>query len=370
MVNDWLYELNDNINLFFENLSKGSQPYSFLPSIGGVTSSGSKLSLGFSCYALKTYFMTGLWDNLKQNEKNEWANFINSFQNDNLSFPPNSFLDTGYIEGFKNEQYKKILKNTAKIVSTKIGYRKFESINNQLRTFVRAETKQAISSLIQVGSFNKFPYLDFPSDNISINEFLYNLDWNRPWSAGAQYSGICLFTKSQIDKNHHLIENLSNFSNQIVKKDTGGYYINNTPNKNELINGAMKMISGFDWIEQKIHFPEKLIDLCLDTSPSSEGCDLVDIVYVLYMCTKQTNYKKREIINYYKEIISLIKLHYYKEFYGFSYYKNKSQTHYYGVKITKGKDTPDLHGTTLLIWALSMIIEVNEINLSWNTLKP
>ena len=115
----------------------------------------------------------------------------------------------------------------------------------------------------------------------------------------------------------------------------------------------------------------KLIDYCLGTNPSSEGCDLVDVVYVLYMCQKQTNYRKSEIVTYLKDLISIIYLHFFPNLYGFSYFLNKSQTHYYGVKISKGLNTPDIHGTTLLVWALSMILEIIEFEtFKWNPLKP
>lgn len=367
---NWLYKLDDNIHILFDNLRSADNKYHYLPATGGVSKEGKKILLGFSCYALKTYYMTGLWDKLSDIEKNNWLDYINSFQDINIKYPANSFLDYSYIEGFRKTQNKKVLKNTIKLISNKAGFKKYQTISAQLQTNVRAESKQAISSLIQVGGYNKFPYLEFPNEKLLIPKFLNSLDWNQPWSAGAQYSGICLFAKTQIDKNKNLIEELVQFSNKMVKKDTGGYYKNNCPSKKELINGAMKMISGFDWIDQEVHYPKKLIDLCLDTTPSSEGCDLVDIVYVLYMCSKQTNYKRLEIINYFNEMISVIYIHYYKNQYGFSYFKNKSQTHYYGAKITEGKDFPDIHGTILLIWALSMIIEINEINLSWKTLKP
>ena len=76
------------------------------------------------------------------------------------------------------------------------------------------------------------------------------------------------------------------------------------------------------------------------------------------MCQKQTNYRKSEIVKYLNDLISIIYLHFFPNFYGFSYFLNKSQTHYYGVKISKGLNTPDIHGTTLLVWALSMILEI------------
>ena len=56
--------------------------------------------------------------------------------------------------------------------------------------------------------------------------------------------------------------------------------------KREIINGAMKVISGLDWLDARIHSPKKLIDFCLDNKPFLEGCDIVDYVYVLYKCSK------------------------------------------------------------------------------------
>ena len=53
------------------------------------------------------------------------------------------------------------------------------------------------------------------------------------------------------------------------------------PNNTELINGAMKMLTGFDWFDMEIHYPEKLIDICLSISPQSEGCGYCRY----YLCT-------------------------------------------------------------------------------------
>ena len=60
----------------------------------------------------------------------------------------------------------------------------------------------------------------------------------------------------------------------------------------------MKVISGLDWIGQEIHYPEKLIETCLNSDINNEGCDVVDIIYVLYMCTNQLGYKDKKIINF------------------------------------------------------------------------
>ena len=103
-----------------------------------------------------------------------------------------------------------------------------------------------------------------------------------------------------------------------------------------------------------------MIDFCLNYKVDFEGCDIVDVVYVLYKCSKQTEYKKKEIIQYFETLEPIIFKHYFEVEGGFSYFINKSQTHYYGVEVTKGKNLPDIHGTLLLVWAISMMEEIRE----------
>ena len=142
-------------------------------------------------------------------------------------------------------------------------------------------------------------------------------------------------------------------------------------NLREVINGAMKIISGLDWLEHEIHHPTKLIDYCLNNKPILEGCDVVDYIYVLYKCSKQTDYKKREINLVLMSLFHEIKLLYSKLDGGFSYFKNKSQTHYYGVPVSKGLQTSDIHGTLLCSWALLMILDLNnKLDTDFNIIKP
>ena len=105
--------------------------------------------------------------------------------------------------------------------------------------------------------------------------------------------------------------------------------------------------------------------------PFDDGCDLVDIVYVIYMCSSVTDYKNDEIKNYFENILYKIEEHYFPDLGGFSYFVNRSQTHYYGVNIAKGFNEPDIHGTLLLVWAISIISQVLDLPTSnWKTLKP
>ena len=56
---------------------------------------------------------------------------------------------------------------------------------------------------------------------------------------------------------------------------------------------------------------------------------------------------------------------------GYSYFEDKSQTHYYGVKISKGLNDSDLHATLLCTWGNVMILDIlGEVGETYKTIKP
>ena len=58
-INTDIEEIYNGIEYFIENLKKPKKDFSFFPALNGLTKDGQKLSLGFSCYALKIYYMLG-----------------------------------------------------------------------------------------------------------------------------------------------------------------------------------------------------------------------------------------------------------------------------------------------------------------------
>ncbi len=361
----------EKIILFLDSLRQDKEKFLFKPVLQGITDYGDRLELGFSTYALKIYFMTGEWDNLKNEEQDIWIKLINSYQINLKGFPINSFIDQAYLDYFKANKEKLLIKDLAKKTLNKTLNRKYELTNNFIINSVRAETKQCIATLYQVGAKNNIIYSDF--EKYDIHNFLDSFDWSKPWSAGAQFSGLAVFSKTQIDSEKEYKQVKKKLIEFIGKKvnDDGAYYYGMQPSTSETINGAMKVLTGLDWLDEKIHYPDKLIDICLNIKPKSEGCDLVDIVYVLYRCSLETTHRRKEIITYFEDFISIVESHYFPEKGGFSYYLKKSQTNYYGVEISKGFDTPDIHGTILLIWSIAMMSEVIDSSENiWKIIKP
>lgn len=269
------------------------------------------------------------------------------------------FVDPNYYKLINRIDIYKEIKRLGKRALGK----NYKSKETEIDEYIRAETKQAISSLHQVGSKNSIKYRSHVFESNKLTSYLDSLNWKTPWTSGAQFAGLSVFLETQEleDKKYlKLKEQLLTFSNNLVDKNTGCYFKESVISQSEMINGAMKVLTGLDWLGVPVHEPKSLIDTCLKVKPFSHGCDIVDIVYVLYMCAKETTHKRTEIVHYLDEIELLISKHYQLYTGGFSYFYQKSQNYYYGLTISKGINTGDLHGTTLLLWAYSMINYIKE----------
>ena len=362
---------NENIISYLDSLENKNKKFDYHPCHKGVTYAGYDLSLGFSCYALKTFYTVNEWDKLSNDIKNGWGEYINSFQKNSLKFPNNSYIDNKYIEHFEKFNIEKISKDSIKSIINIFNRNKYRTRGEQLFDSIRAESKQSIATLNQVGFQNNLIYDDFPQSFKDINLLLDSYDWSKPWSAGAQFSGLCVFANAQAVEYKECSNNLVDFIDSKVNSEDGCYYDGGQPNFSQLINGSMKVITGLDWLGVPIHYPKKIIDACLSKNPLQSGCDLVDYVYVLYRSSLQTDYRKIEIVKYLDKILDFIFSHYYQDQGGFSYNIGSSQKLYYGVEISKGNDQPDIHGTVLLTWALAMIFKITENDeFNWNVLKP
>lgn len=340
----------------------------FSPATEGLTNYGNNLKLGFSTYGLKIYYMLGEWERLSQEDKNNWTNYINSFQKNYDLLPKNSYVDDVLYNFYTDITLSHKSKDLAKRLLNVIPKYNYDTNQIKFKKSVNAETKQAIASLYQVGEANRKPYSPEFTDPIDIKTYLNSLDWSKPWTSGAQFASLCVFSKVNSGINDDF---LIEFANSIVNSETGGYFLKKPNHSREVINGSMKILSGLDWLDCDIHYPEKLIDYCINNNPITEGCDIVDYIYVLYRCSEQTNYRKEDILNLFDDSLDEIIKLYHKQNFGFSYFKNQSQTHYYGLEITKGNNAPDLHGTLLCTWAIIMILNsASELKSHYKLIKP
>ncbi len=99
----WTNDLDEKIFGFLSKLEVKLQPGKYLPCLSGATAQGGKVSLGFSCFALKIYYMLGFWDKLPRTDQEKWVSYIKSFQNEDIiniqdSIKRNAFIDSVLID--------------------------------------------------------------------------------------------------------------------------------------------------------------------------------------------------------------------------------------------------------------------------------
>ena len=373
----WVDGIDEKIINFLSTLQVDQRPGRYLPCLIGATTEGKKVSLGFSCFALKIYHMLGQWKNLDENYQNSWITFIKSFQNVGSVTPKNSIKKNGFLDPTLIDflESKKTPFSFRSSIKKLLKPPQPEFLNNVERAVI-AETKQALSTLAEVDKYSTEPYNWFPKTPKAVSDYMGKFDWSQPWDAGGQTAALPVFFSlearriMQVSEVKDLQKATSEFFESIVDSETGGYFIGPPPNHGMLINGAMKVLTALAWLEEPIHFPEKLIDTTLKLHPRTEGCHLADAVYVLHRCSSQTDYNRDQIMDYFLSVVDIINKHH-NEDGGFSYNVESTQTSYYGLPISKGLNESDIHGTVLLTWALAMIFDFADAkNFPWAIIKP
>ena len=228
MQNNWLNSIEDQLSNYLYSLQSTDDKYHFLPVKNGLTLAGESLTLGFSCYSLKLHYILNLFS-ISNLSYDGWSKYINSYQRNLNSFPENSFVDQAYLEHYKKISLTTSLKYSVKTLLNLSGRFHYESKKEYLDKSIRAETKQAISSLSQIGLKNKLIYKDFPQTSNEINYFLNSYDWSKPWDAGAQFSGICLFSATQLVEPNQSSVYIENFISKLANQEYGIYFKNEFP---------------------------------------------------------------------------------------------------------------------------------------------
>ena len=131
-------EINEDFKekylIFLQSLSKENE-FEYYPASEGLTRDGENISLGFSCFALKSFHILNEWENLSENKKQEWVQYINSFQQDNITtFDEGSFIDHFYIASIQKLSLTKEIKRNAKKVlkpNKKVKSKKLEIMRLQ-----------------------------------------------------------------------------------------------------------------------------------------------------------------------------------------------------------------------------------------------
>ena len=106
--------------------------------------------------------------------------------------------------------------------------------------------------------------------------------------------------------------------------------------------------------------PDKLIDLCLSVTGLEQACDSLDVIYDIHYANQLTEggYRYTDIQDFCRRWLKTCREHYYPDIGGFSFFRHMANRYYYGAKITRGLDEPDVHGTVLLLWGIALVSQM------------
>jgi hypothetical protein len=352
---DWILKLKSNVQAFLDRLKSHTKRGFFHYSLSGdLYSESENWGLGNTVFAVKVYYTIDALDSLAANELEDISSFIKGFQKD----------DGGI--------YDPVISRKVPLVKKLYAARNFDFSAIGGQNIKRAETRQSFSALKLLKSRPDLPYLQIPYTIDQADKYLARLDWSKPYDAGSHFSHLLFFWQTNLDMfgmQKESVADLINYAttwlNKLQSSEDGSWYRGRNVPLLQKINGAMKVITGLQAVG-KTHFsyPEKLIDLCLSAASPVQACDALDVVYVIRYANELTEGKYRydEITSFCHSWLQICKEHYYPEYGGFSFYKHRANQHYYGAKITKGFDEPDIHGTVLLLWGIALASQILGIN--------
>lgn len=336
----WLANLNESVWGWLSALRVSGHPgWVRHCKEGALFEPGIRRGLGTSCLALKIIHMLGLYDRLEVGELADWTQHIQSFQR-GWGFTAGFFEDPLTIDpadrGKPLFQYDFVVR--------------------------RAETRQACATLMMIDSAPRYPVTKIPRTPKQVREFVRELDWTTPWHAGSHVGHLLFFfnmNNKKFDRHgdaDKLIPIVMEELEKLHNPETGGWY-SQSPSMEQIVNGAMKVLTGYAALGVPFPNPEKLIDTCLTAANDMDGCHNADIVLVLEHCCRITRHRRAEVEDFLLKRLENIR-RFYRADGGFSYWVNKAQTNYYTAEISRGLPESDVHGTILFVWGIVMAGEV------------
>jgi hypothetical protein len=342
-----LYHLKENVLQFVSRMkSRSVDGYYRYSYSGDLYDEKTHWNPASSVFATKIYYTLGVENN---HDIDAAANYIKTFQHKN-----------GWI--YDDLVFRKPLFRNA-LVSLRQG--NFSNLLN--KNYKRAETRQCYSALMLYDKLPESMCLFVPQDEEQVRNFLSSLAWNQPWDAASHFSHLMFFLALAMKTAgmepqtfEHLTSCAIEWTNRLQHPQDGCWYTG-IPSPRQKINGAMKIITGLIAVDRAdFDYPEKLIDLCLGSVNDQDACDNFNIVLVLNYAAKLLgrNYRQHEIEKFALQRLNTYWKHYHDDKSGFSFYPHRANDVYYGARITRALNEPDIHGTSLFLWGISIIVQL------------
>ena len=332
--------LKKRIHGWLENLSSNLELGRFSFCLKGNLVPTSKHAASMATvFAAKIAYQTGLWSTWSQKKKDACIAFMLSFQDED-----------GWVRDPWILDY----------------YDKHPEVYPCLQETIRAETRQLLSLLITLGAKPLYaPPLEYDSPE-NLIAFIRSFDWSNPWAAASHWShqAFLIATSKAAGKDVTSLEAaLFSVLDEYYHPECGLWFDSSQmpPVSNILINGAMKVFTGLQWLPANPMNHEPLVRFCLKTMRMDDSCSLLNQIYVLQEATTVHNEKTALTTEARNAAMRLARqtMRYYRWKEGaFSFYPSRAQHCYYaGIPTSKGLKTADLHGSAMQTWALALAMQ-------------
>lgn len=355
---NWYDDVPDKIHMFVNNMQSSMVPGYYRYSYSGDHyDENSGWGLGNTVFAAKIHYMLGT---LTDKHCREIGSFINSFQDDD-----------GYI-------YDPVVQRLSRFARIAGALKRFDFNNVFNEQNKRAETRQAFAALRCIAISPKVPFRYVPGSKYEVDAYIEKLDWSQPWGAGSHVSHLLFFLRTNYDMFGCNRENWSELVDHVIKNVTmyrqadGSWYLTGTAlPAYQKVNAAMKILTGFEAAGiQVIENPEALIDLCLSSINDGHACNNFNIIYVLYRCSMVSKHRNDEVRRFCQERLNIYRKHYWPEYGGFSFYERNANSTYYSACVSKGLSEPDIHGTVMFLWGITLISKMLNLGPDYNLQIP
>lgn len=348
---EWIFKLKDKVPQFLERLKGKKTPGFFHYSLSGdLYNENENWGLGNTVFAIKVYYTLDMVDSLPENEIKSIISFIKGFQKSDGSI------------------YDPLISRKVSLINRLYAAKNRDFSNFWGQKTKRAETRQSFSALQLLDSRPDLPYRQIPYTREGIDKYLSSLNWSQPYGAGSHFSHLLffLYINKQMFNTHKestddFIDHAIAWVNKLQSPEDGSWYRGRNVSLPQKVNGAMKIITGLKAVDKVgFKYPERLTDLCLLTANFDQACNNLDVIYAIHYANQLTegNYRYKDIQDFCYRWLKTCKEHYFPDVGGFSFYKHKANQYYYGAKITKGLNEPDIHGTVLLLWGIALISQL------------
>lgn len=304
-----------------------------------------------TCFAMKIAWQTGLWEEWDAQRRQACVEFIQAFQQENGMF----------FDPWLSQMTSISLKDYLGVL---LGRGRWKDLQLRHEQNIRAETRQSASTLLIVGAKPIYPMPLEVANEDDVRRYIQGLNWQNPWSAGSHVSHqLFMLTVNYqcFGQPKNYAELIDEFVSQLTRfyDASSGTWFAGNPSDTLKLNGAMKILSGLQWLDRPYHNTKTLLDFALQQPFRKDGCGFLNRLFVIQQAVKgvPSGYRQEDIRCLAAEVLETVAL-FRQEDGAFSFFTEHAQTTYYGAPVSRGQRVSDLHGTVMMVWAIAIALEL------------